>query len=581
MEPAKLWAFALKRKAASMYLEKIKSPALWETVRTDPRYRFLIDDLLEKYEMYCHGDIPDISYDTFMHYHRTGSRHEFEYHYYFPRRQRLKACAFLSLIYPDNEEYFSNLCNAIWAICNEYCWSLPNHDATSETVYCDDYIDLFAAETGYALSEIHYLLGDRFSSLLNQRITHAIDHRIIQSFIHRAYGWETVHNNWAAVCAGSVAMTFMHERPDLYTLVQPRIEAAMDAFLSSFKEDGVCQEGFGYWIYGFGFYASYAQMLLEFTKGEINLFDNPKVRKIAQFPNCVYLSGNATVSFSDGSRKSSCDLGITSLLRYHYGDILPVLPRDYYKIGDQCARWNIHAMAFAFYDPEMRFDGAQRDATLYFDQTGWFIRKNAAYGFAAKAGNNDEPHNHNDVGSFILAVGGEQVLTDLGSGIYTRDYFSADKRYTILCNRSLGHSVPLLDGLEQREGAQYQGTMDFDGETVTIDLLGAYPKNRVSSLKRAFTFTEHGFTMTDTYAYDQPCPVMERVVSLTEPVVSGNTLTLGRVTLSFSAGWVCTVSRDTHTKHLPDASAELDVYLIDFTPAAQGETLFTLTATAE
>ena len=62
-----------------MYLEKIKSPAFWETVRTDPRYRFMIDKLLEQYNQYAQGEIPDISHDAFMHYHRTGSRHEFEY----------------------------------------------------------------------------------------------------------------------------------------------------------------------------------------------------------------------------------------------------------------------------------------------------------------------------------------------------------------------------------------------------------------------------------------------------------------------------------------------------------------------
>lgn len=560
-----------------MYLEKIKSPAFWETVRTDPRYRFLIDKLLEQYNQYAQGEIPDISHDAFMHYHRTGSRHEFEYNYYFPRRQRLNACAFLSLIYPDNAAYFSNLCNTIWAILNEYCWALPNHNATSDTVYCDDYIDLFAAETGYALSEIHYLLGDRFDTIMNERLRHAIDHRIIQSFIHRAYGWETVRNNWAAVCAGSVAVAFMYERPDLYPLVRPRIDSAMDHFLSSFKDDGVCQEGFGYWGYGFGFYVCYAQHLLEFTKGEINLFENEKVRRIAQFPNLIYLSGNATVSFSDGGRNSAINLGTVSLLRSHYGDILPVLPRSFYAVSDQCARWCVHMMSFAFFDPDMNFDAPQQDATFYLDQTGWFIRKNAAYGFAAKAGSNDEPHNHNDVGSFIVATGGSQVLADLGAGVYTRDYFDPQTRYSILCNRSLGHSVPLLDGMEQREGASYQGTMDYDGETVRIDMLGAYPPCRVSGLKRAFTFTGNRVTLTDSYTYTEPCPVMERFVSLVEPVISDSRITLGPVTLTIDPHWRCAVSHDLHSKHAKEDDY-LDVYLLDFTPLTPGETTFTLTA---
>lgn len=55
---------------------------------------------------------------------------------------------------------------------------------------------------------------------------------------------------------------------------------------------------------------------------------------------------------------------------------------------------------------------------------------------AAKGGNNGEPHNHNDVGSFFYLVGDEMLLTDLGAGEYTKEYFH-EGRYRILCNNSL------------------------------------------------------------------------------------------------------------------------------------------------
>ena len=80
----------------------------------------------------------------------------------------------------------------------------------------------------------------------------------------------------AAVCAGGVAITFMRERPDLYDLISPRIESAMGCFLSGFREDGVCQEGFAYWCHGFGFFICYAQpcpvmeRFATLTKPEIN-----------------------------------------------------------------------------------------------------------------------------------------------------------------------------------------------------------------------------------------------------------------------------------------------------------------------
>ncbi|MFR6332585.1 MAG: hypothetical protein ACLUOI_29915 [Eisenbergiella sp.] len=72
---------------------------------------------------------------------------------------------------------------------------------------------------------------------------------------------------------------------------------------------------------------------------------------------------------------------------------------------------------------------------------------------AAKGGNNGESHNHNDV-KLPASGGDEMLLTDLGAGEYTRDYFS-EKRYEILCNHSFGHSVPVIDGKGQKEGTEY------------------------------------------------------------------------------------------------------------------------------
>lgn len=46
------------------------------------------------------------------------------------------------------------------------------------------------------------------------------------------------------------------------------------------------------------------------------------------------------------------------------------------------------------------------------------------------------------------------LLTDLGAGEYTKEYFH-EGRYRILCNNSFGHSVPVIDGEGQKEGGEY------------------------------------------------------------------------------------------------------------------------------
>ena len=50
------------------------------------------------------------------------------------------------------------------------------------------------------------------------------------------------------------------------------------------------------------------------------------------------------------------------------------------------------------------------------------------------------------------------------------------------------------------------------------------------------------------------------------------------MTLTFAEGWACSVSTETHAKHLFDGYNNLTVYMLDFAPITQGETCFTLTA---
>lgn len=547
------------------FLEKVKSKEFWEEVRTNPAYDFLVKELLDIYQRDAQGEIKDISYDAFMEFYRTGSRLKFEWDYYFPRRRRLNACALLSLIYPDREEYFDNLMNTIWAICNEYCWSLPTHTPKGDEVCNDWYIDLFAAETGFALSEIRFLLGERMSPLMNDRIRQELEKRIIRSFLDHPFNWEQNESNWAGVCGGSVGCVFLYERPDLFEEAKPRIDSTLATFLRSYKADGVCREGLDYWQYGFGFFVAYAQRLLEHTRGKENLFALEHVKQIAQFPAMAFLDGAATISFSDCPREGRVGLGTVSILRRHYGELMQGITRNMCMTNDDCGRWPLHVDSIVWFEPEFHDAEASKEAVYYKEDSGWFVKKCAAYSFAAKGGSNYEPHNHNDVGSFILCHGGGQILTDLGRGLYTADYFG-EKRYEHLCRRSGGHSVPMVDGLEQVSGRDTQASTAYEEGKLTIDLTGAYPASRVKGVLREFTFTENSVKMRDQYTYGDNCKtygaVKERLVSLVKPVVKEDRVELDELQIRFSPGWQVQVTQDLHVTR---SEGETVVYLIDFT----------------
>jgi hypothetical protein len=98
---------------------------------------------------------------------------------------------------------------------------------------------------------------------------------------------------------------------------------------------------------------------------------------------------------------------------------------------------------------------------------------------AAKGGNNAESHNHNDVGTFILYYNGLPALIDVGVGTYTRQTFS-NERYLIWTMQSGYHNLPVINGVDQKDGRQYVArTVSFKSTAKTVDfsvdIAGAYP----------------------------------------------------------------------------------------------------------
>ncbi len=98
---------------------------------------------------------------------------------------------------------------------------------------------------------------------------------------------------------------------------------------------------------------------------------------------------------------------------------------------------------------------------------------------AAKAGHNDESHNHNDVGSFIVAYNGRPLLIDPGAGLYTRQTFGPD-RYQIWTMQSSWHNTPAPAGHAQAAGRAHRATdvsasLSAAAAELALDLAAAYP----------------------------------------------------------------------------------------------------------
>ena len=104
--------------------------------------------------------IEALSYSDFKLFKTCGSREEYEMEY---MKHRKMLCAFSAMaLLDEDEKWINKLCDALWAVCDEYTWALPAHLVKAETVVDKiECIDLFASETSGALCEIYHIFENK------------------------------------------------------------------------------------------------------------------------------------------------------------------------------------------------------------------------------------------------------------------------------------------------------------------------------------------------------------------------------------------------------------------------------------
>lgn len=448
----------------------------------------------------------------FLTYLGDGNRNEYD-NDFFDRRHNLVSLAMAECI-EGSGRFIDHLVDGIWLICEETYWGVPAHLMMQRKGYglpdvTDPTVDLFAAETGMLLAYIDHLLSSQLESvspLIRPRIAHEIQRRIlIPNFERDDFHWMGFNkttewrNNWSPwICSNWLACVLMVEC-DLQLRQQMvyKIMLALDNYIDSFPSDGGCDEGPNYWGRAAASVFDCLELLHKATSGQINLFKNPLIRSMANFIYRTHIADDYYVNFADGSAIFKPD----AVLIYSYGKCIDDL--DMQSLGvwlgkslidtnsDLGAHWRslilsplrglralfgIEAISSANGQPPL-----PRDTFLPVVQIMTARDKaGSTSGFyvAAKGGHNNESHNHNDVGEFIIYYDGKPLLIDVGVERYTHKTFSK-QRYEIWTMQSAYHNLPTIDGIMQSNGNEFAArtvTHRADDELAEfrIDIAGAY-----------------------------------------------------------------------------------------------------------
>lgn len=510
-------------------------------------------------EKFTNISLPDLTLNDFKLFKINGSRKKYEKKY-FQRREALVSLGVMFILTNEQKSYLDSLEEVIWQICNEFTWALPAHiqwEELNEDEKLNLYslynqqennnfinkskklIDLFAAETAFSLAEIAYLLEKDLSPLILNRIKNEISSRVLLPFsnLKNKYWWENAKMNWAAVCAasvGSAAIYLLNDTKELVFILK-RVIKSLTVYLSSFAEDGISREGLAYWNYGFSFYTYFSDLLKKRSANRINLMNYPEIENIAYFQQKMFLSDDQIISFSDTPLTFKFRAGFTSKLKEFYPDL--DLPELKYKAdfhSDDCYRWP-HIIRDLFWTRTELFNRQKfkfnnldyQEEYSYAEAAKWLFYKNKFNNhklvIAAKAGNNNEPHNHNDLGSFIYHFAGESFLVDPGSGEYNKDYFG-ENRYDYIVTSSFGHSTAIIGGKGQLAGKSFCTS----GEKIStiseqiifkFNLEKAYQLDSLRLYQRKFLINRMNghLKISDKFDFTEKSNLMERFVSFFKP----------------------------------------------------------------
>jgi Heparinase II/III-like protein len=467
-------------------------------------------------------------------YFRDGDRTGYE-QVVFARQQRLTRAAVVAAVTLD-PQWIDEVADGATLLCEQSSWCWPAHDDTHRVhgavvpTVTDPFLDLGAGEVAAQLAWLDHLLGEQFDARVpgvRARIRYEVDRRVLTPFERRRdwhwLGLDGDVHNWNPWIHGNVlvaALRLVDDAARRAALVDLVVEG-LDRYVDSLPEDGAIDEGYAYWWNGACRALEALDILAHATGGALDATGIGALRATVSFPHRVHLGGGWYLNHADG----------------------PARPRDQQP-------WHaLHRAARRYGDPDARAhaaahrrpgapvgnaedglgrllralaDAVWRDAApgspplprdVWFASTQVLLARSAAgtaagLALAVKGGHNGEHHNHNDVGSVVVALGGRPVLVDPGRPTYTAQTFGPD-RYAIWTMQSSWHSVPEIRGSAQAPGREHAArsvevSVDDARSALTLDLTQAYPRSDVRCWQRTARLDRPGarVEITDSWQLD-------------------------------------------------------------------------------
>ncbi len=523
----------------------ISDRAAWKRVAEASAF----SDAVEAAEKLRKKPVPELTDDLFLDFSRTGNRNRCQ-RVLSQRHGRLPAFVLAECI-ENQGRFLPDIEQTVREMCSEKTWVMPAHDRSLANFQGETLeVDLAVAALSWNLATTHYWLGDKLSPEIRNLIRDELQRRTIdsmESYVETGdprMWWATGTNNWNSVCLAGVTGTAL--------AIEPSVErraffvAAAEKYIQNFKKgftaDGYCSEGMGYWNYGFGNFVLLAETLIQSTEGKVDLFADPLIKEIALFGPRMEIVPGIYPSFADCSIGSRPGTRLMAFLSRRFS--LGMSEVENAGIGltggssSSLFTLGLHGFDNSATAVQPAKEGLGRDLRNWFSEAGILICRpndpDSGLGVALKGGHNSEHHNHNDVGSYVVALAGKTPLLDPGGEIYTARTFSKDRYVSGVLN-SFGHPVPRFGETLQKTGRAaaakvLKAEFTDQADTLVLDIRAAYPVKGLKKLERTFVFSRAGqgsLTVTDDVELEEPTTFETALITFSKWQFNDNRLQVG------------------------------------------------------
>ena len=512
----------------------------WENIDSAKKERLIADA-----DIYYNFDWPTCKASDHLRFHTDGDRSAYE-KTLFKKRDALTSLVLGQCVLgTDNKKYAMDILNGIVAICEESYWGAAAHchlfnpDAPYWKLFVQNrlypILDLFTAETGNLLSWTKFLLKDfRFYDCddgtlgvqLWERVDYEIKTRVLTPYYdYDFYWWMGLDgnrvNNWNPWITCNVVSCLLNCGTDTEYIKNylHKVFTILENYYNSIYPDGGCDEGPLYWFKAGNALFQTLYELYRATNGQINFFDDKKIKNIGSYLVKAHAFENIFANFADSHHKVFENPVFVSLYgKYTNNNDMILLGEDLKKHFNTSENPSGRPRHFSFLlkcileelFEEIPTVNAQTDtAENYYLPDLQFAslkqKNNDGFIVFAKGGNNDESHNHNDIGNFIVYADKKPLFIDAGVETYTQKTFS-EHRYELWTMQSGWHNVPIVNGAEQPPGAEYKAencnlSVLENSSVFSVDFKKAYDeKSYLSSLNRSIIL-ENDLKITDKYIF--------------------------------------------------------------------------------